>query len=414
MRLGARIDELQRQKPLTPQDAKLVSDLQNQLTPAVKKWNAFQTSLPQELKELPPGQKPELSDTGPLKTALHRLPGGTVAVYAIVLPEYLRLVVVTPQIEKSEKYPITDKALRKLVFDWRHELTDPNGKPDVLGKKLYDVLIGPIAADLAGAHATTIMWWLDDALRYAPLAALTDGRQYLVERYRNTIFTNGSLAMLLAQTQDRRVLGLGVSKAHGNDFPELQGVGVEMHSIVRDTDHPHGLMPGDLLMDGQFTAPAMYAALNQGYPFVHIASHFQLGPNYTMSKLLLGDGGTLSLQDLADRGQVFESVDLLVFSACQTGVGARTGDGHEVESLGSLAQDKGASSILASLWPVADESTPLLMESFYRELTENKGMDKAEALQKAQLALLHGDGKSPPKYANPYYWAPFILMGNWR
>ena len=134
-------------------------------------------------------------------------------------------------------------------------------------------------------------------------------------------------------------------------------------------------------------------------------------------------------------------MDLLTLSACQTGVGG-AGDGHEVESLASLAQEQGASSILASLWPVSDATTPTLMRAFYQRLAAAPGTSKAEALRQAQLALLRGAasapaaltrgtslGAAPPRgagdarpftpdpnapYAHPYYWAPFVLIGNWR
>ena len=68
---------------------------------------------------------------------------------------------------------------------------------------------------------------------------------------------------------------------------------------------------------------------------------------------------------------------------------------------------------MATLWAAADESTRLLMEEFYRGHVSG-GLTKAEALQQAQLSLLRGDGKAATaSYSHPYYWAPFILMGNW-
>ena len=123
-------------------------------------------------------------------------------------------------------------------------------------------------------------------------------------------------------------------------------------------------------------------------------------------------------------------VQLLTLSACNTGVG----DGTEVEGFGTLAQRQGAKAVVASLWPVMDESTSRLMQEFYRIRESSPGMTKLEALRKAQLELLRGGAKGstsdavrgvavhPTKafhvdpnapYAHPYYWAPFFLMGNW-
>jgi CHAT domain-containing protein len=117
-------------------------------------------------------------------------------------------------------------------------------------------------------------------------------------------------------------------------------------------------------------------------------------------------------------------------SACDTASGGAATDGREVESFGVLAQRQGAKAVLASLWPVADASTRQLMQEFYRLRGEGEGMTKAEALRRAQLELLRGgaDARAPAgerrglsvgvaaqtRFSHPYFWAPFILIGNWR
>ena len=158
--------------------------------------------------------------------------------------------------------------------------------------------------------------------------------------------------------------------------------------------------------------------------------------------MLLGDGNHLSLAELKNLPNLFGGVQLLTLSACNTGVGDSNADGKEVEGLGVLAQRKGAKAVIASLWPVADASTSLLMQDFYRT-RKSSATTKAEALRQAQLALLRGTLKTeqvtmanralmhepavneeqpqPARfalhpespYAHPYYWAPFFLMGNW-
>jgi CHAT domain-containing protein len=157
--------------------------------------------------------------------------------------------------------------------------------------------------------------------------------------------------------------------------------------------------------------------------------------------LLLGDGETLTLKQI-QVGLNFTNVELLTLSACQTAVGDEKlgADGSEVEGLGSVAEGNGAMAVIATLWPVADESTAMFMNALYKaHQVDHK--DKAESLRQAQLALLHAgptqgaaltgeeqrglarmaaapasggtarDSHAP--FANPYYWAPFILMGNW-
>ena len=103
----------------------------------------------------------------------------------------------------------------------------------------------------------------------------------------------------------------------------------------------------------------------------------------------------------------FNSVDLLTLSACETAMGGATADGREIEGFGWLAQRQGAKSVLATLWSVADDSTGEFMSELYR-LRQQEHINKAAALQRAQIGFIESSD-----YAHPFYWAPFILMGNW-
>jgi CHAT domain-containing protein len=166
--------------------------------------------------------------------------------------------------------------------------------------------------------------------------------------------------------------------------------------------------------------------LRKRYPVVHIASHFQFRPgNETASFLLLGDGSQLPLSELKAMPNVFGGVDLLTLSACNTAIGSPGADGREVEGFGVLAQRQGAKAVVATLWAVADVSTQALMQTFYRLQETEPDLSKVEALRQAQLSLLHGldqitVGSSVARrrrqapYAHPYYWAPFLLIGNWK
>ena len=132
----------------------------------------------------------------------------------------------------------------------------------------------------------------------------------------------------------------------------------------------------------------------------------------------------MKLSEIRRLGKLFDNVKLLVLSACQTGVG---GNGEEIDGFGELAQQSGAKSVIASLWPVADESTKELMVNFYHIMKEGKVTSKIEALRQAQLELagledlLQKDKsnvkqaiRQKTKYASSYFWGPFIMIGNWR
>jgi CHAT domain-containing protein len=203
-----------------------------------------------------------------------------------------------------------------------------------------------------------------------------------------------------------------------------------------------GVLDGEAILDMDFTRRALSRSLASEAPVVHIASHFRLDPKSRGDTvLLLGDGNTLSLSEIGVAPDLdFKGLDLLTLSACDTASGASGGEGKEVESFGETVQLAGASAVLASLWPVDDSSTSMLMQEFYR-LRYVEGKDKAQALRGAQLSVMKGkegasgenagnrgtavsgragDGEGKPSpgafpgRSHPFYWAPFVIMGNWR
>jgi len=406
-----------------------------------------------------------------LMETLAELGPGTVVLYTVVTDERYRVIVITPEAQVARDYPISAAALNCKVHAFREVLRATSGDtpafdPRPLAQELYQILVAPVAHDLEGANAQTLMWVLDGALRYLPVAALYDGERYLVERYRQVVMTPASESRLKDLPRPAwTVLGLGVSKAHGN-FAALPAVPTELRGIIRTVEPAtDGVLPGIIQLDEAFTAQTLWAALQQQYPVVHIASHFQFRPgNEAESFLLLGDGSHLSLAQLKEQWNVFRGVDLLTLSACDTAMGSSGATGTEVEGFAVLAQRKGAKAVVASLWPVADASTQALMQTFYRQRESQPGMPKVEALRQAQLILLRGQGAPPPglqvaalsgalageisaapprgldleplqqakgfcgdvamqprfvpspqaPYAHPYYWAPFILIGNWK
>jgi CHAT domain-containing protein len=100
------------------------------------------------------------------------------------------------------------------------------------------------------------------------------------------------------------------------------------------------------------------------------------------------------------------NADLVTVSACQTGLSDRR-PGDELVGLTRSLLYAGASSIVVSLWSVAARSTMELMEEFYTQLKEGK--DKATALQQAMIKVM-----KKPEYSHPYFWAPFLLVGDWE
>lgn len=351
---------------------------------------------------------------------LRELGPGTVALYTFVSEQKYSVILVTPDVQIARDYPIKSADLYKKVLEFREILTDPGRDPRPLAQELYAIIVGPIANDLKAVNAETLMWSLDGILRYIPVAALNDGEKYMVERYRNTVFTPISTTRLKDQpSASWEVLGFGASKARPG-FKPLEEVPEELRSIIRDENSAQasGVLPGRIRLDESFTRTELDAEIQQKrYAVVHIASHFKFEPgNETQSFLLLGDGTRLTLDQLRNSRDYFRGVELLTLSACNTATGGTGADGKEVEGFAVLAQRQGAEAVLASLWPVSDASTRLLMQKFYQIRNSRPGTLKAEALRQAQIDLLRGQVKGPngQDYSHPNFWAPFILIGNWR
>jgi len=146
------------------------------------------------------------------------------------------------------------------------------------------------------------------------------------------------------------------------------------------------------------------------------ASHFVLQQGEPKgSRLYLGDKSRLTLADIDDLDLRFDNFDLVTFSACDTALGGgKDANGRELESLGAKALAQGARAVMATLWRVNDVSTSRLMSGFYK-LRIAHGMNKAEALRAVQLEMINGrlHPHRNSVWKSPYYWAPFVLMGNW-
>jgi CHAT domain-containing protein/Tfp pilus assembly protein PilF len=435
---------LRAKSPRTPDQEQRYSELSEKLKVANDRMERYFADLYKEFDNTESAKNRSveriLEDTSGAQSLVRDLGPGTLALYTLVTETKYRVIVISSNAMQPREYAITQSDLRRKVAALLTALENPKSDPLAASQELYKIVIGPIEKDLRGAKATTLMWSLDDVLRYVPIAALNDGKQYLVENYRNVVFTPASVGRLKDQPEvkNSRGLAMGISKDYDGLGP-LPQVPNELRGIIRDdaVEGAKGVIPGTMMLDDSFTEKNMAAALEQHRRLVHIASHFVLQPgNESDSYLLLGgkdEGGKgyhLTLQELrTDARLTFGGTDLLTLSACQTARGGSAADGHEVDALGMLAQRRGAKAVMATLWSVNDESTGWLMTDFYRRWVDNPLMSKGEALRQAQVAMLHSKqtasrhqsrtatrdrSDSQAAFTHPYFWAPFILIGNWK
>lgn len=317
-----------------------------------------------------------------------------------------------------------EKQLNEHVAALRDSIALRNTSYRKAAQLLYEALITPIEPQLKTAQVDTVMLYLTGTLRYLPFAALYDAtdHKHLIEKYNLSLFTAAVQANLTKETEPIwSAAALGLSKSQPG-FDALPSVVQELSRIVRESkdQSSKGVLTGSRYLDEKFTRQQFMRLLEGSghYPVLHIATHFKLSPgNEVDSFLLLGNGDTITLNQIrTDQGIKLRGYDLVTLSACETAVGGGSG-GVEVEGLGVTVQNKGAMSVLATLWKVQDTGTAWFMEEFYRARGEKRKVTKAAALRQAQLSLLQGRVKADNPnidLSHPYYWAPFVLMGNWK
>ncbi|MEH2003208.1 MAG: CHAT domain-containing protein [Nostoc sp.] len=333
----------------------------------------------------------------------------TAVIYPIILDNRLEIITRLPGQDtiyrKTTKVP--KDVLEKTVEQLQKDLPVASREPDVKqrSQQLYDWLIKPIESDFANKGITSLVFVLDGSLRNIPMAILYDQQQqkYLIEKYAISLMPglqllapkslhNVRLNVLIAGVEQERLI-------EGKSFSELSNVTQELKQVQSS------VKSSKELLNQKFTKANLQKQI-QSTPFsvVHLATHGQFSSDIEQTYILTWDS-LLKVKELDSllraRGESRpETIELLVLSACKTA----TGDKRAALGLAGVAVRAGARSTLATLWTIDDESTSDFMGEFYRQL--DAGVTKAKALQRAQLAILAKENR-------PYFWAPYVLLGNW-
>ena len=421
--------------------------------------------LANTIKVQPEQATDRLSPTNPLnQSAQSLLKPNSALIYQLLTEDKLWIILITPD-GKLQRFSSTQtkKQIETLVQDIRNQLEqcerstcdkDDTQKLNQTIQILYQQLFpNDLQTTLQQSNIRHLTFALDGSLRNIPIAALYTGKQYLIEQY--TI--SSIISAQLTDSQDRipanptqsSILAVGTSKSAKIEVPDfidrslqdrftgLTNIPIELDAIVKSDRNPNAF-PGKQLLDNDFTLANIQTNL-PNHSILHIASHGIFRPNFLdYSYILLGNQQRWSISALDQNSQAFQNIHLITLSACQTGLGGRDKSGIEIAGMSHAFLSKGAKAINASLWQIDDASTAMLMQQFYRNLTQNQ--TKAQALQTAQLYLLRtprsqletelsrsianarlrfddlpNKSNSPPKprdYTHPYYWAAFTLIGN--
>jgi CHAT domain-containing protein len=376
----------------------------------------------------------QLTTTESIQEALSTIASQTgnrsAIIYVSALPDQLEVIVLTPE-GKSVRQTVPAAKREELllaVLEFRQELTDARKRRTTsylqLAQQLYQWLIAPIEPELQAAKIDTLLFSMDAGLRGVPVAALHDGKQFLVEKYSLALIPSVSLMDTRYQpVQGKQVLAMGASEFA--DHKPLPAVPVELSEITQT------LWQGKAFLNQDFTRNNLIGQrYNSPYPMIHLATHGQFLPgNISNSYIQLWDE-KLRLDQLRNLRLNNPPVELLVLSACRTAVG----DEQAELGFAGFAVAAGVKTAVASLWYVSDAGTLGLMTEFYSHLRDAK--IKADALRQAQLAMIRGDvrieggelrnSKSragvalPAELLNegshnlkhPYYWSGFTMIGS--
>ena len=324
-------------------------------------------------------------------------------IYPIILSDRLEVILSLPHKPlKHYQANILQVELEKIIAQLRHDIVVRSRRNFYSpASKLYDLLIRPALEDLANSQIKTLVFVPDGAFRSIPLGALHDGQKFLIEDY--SIALTPGLQLLAPHPLEQvklKTITAGLTKSR-QGFSPLNYVDSELKEIKKMVD-------GVTLLNQNFTAKALQQEIKfTDYPIVHIATHGQFSSTLEDTFLLTWDE-RININELDSILQTRnpsqdKAIELLVLSACETA----SGDKWAALGLAGMAVRAGARSTLATLWSVNDHATSKLMSDFYYELA-NKKLPKADAVRQAQLSLLHSSW-----YKHPFYWAPYVLLGNW-
>jgi len=325
----------------------------------------------------------------------------TVIIYPILLPDRTELLIGLPTGLKQVSVPVGMETITQEVREFRRKLEKRTTREYLPhAQKLYDWLIRPIEPDLAAFSIDTLIFVPDGALRTIPMAALHDGKQFLIAKYALGITPSMNLTdPRPIKREGMKVLAVGVTEAV-QGFPALPNVSAELQEL-------HTLLGSKNLVDREFlTANFEKELKEEQFSIVHVASHGEFGNDVDNTFLLTFDD-KVSLDRLNQMIGVFrfrdDPLELLTLSACDTAAG----DDRAALGLAGVAIKAGARSALATLWSINDEAAVDLVIDFYRELKDSS-ISRAAALQRAQLKLINN-----PRYEHPGFWSPFLMINNW-
>jgi CHAT domain-containing protein len=336
---------------------------------------------------------------------------GAVVFYPVILTDRLEVIL---QLADGQFHrfivPVARVQLEATIDRYQASLSQPQyGWDNQAASDLYDWLIRP-AQKYLNPQTKNLVFVMDGALQNIPLAALFDrsSREYLIDRYPLAVTPGLQILGAKQSIADRAQILIGGLTTRSSVVPNGKRGGIfdPLAYAESEVEGIKSLFPRSTVLVGKnFTQTNLQQVLaSERYSIVHLATHGQFSSDPRQTFIVTAAGQTIDLDRLRSilpSGQS-HSIELIVLSACETA----TGDRRAALGLAGTAIRSGAASTLASMWAVDDRASAQLMQQFYGALTQPQHLSKAQALRVAQRAMRQ-------EYEHPYYWAPFVLVGNW-
>src|SRR5579884_1886549 len=367
----------------------------------------LQQTVAQPMTRLKTSEKGDRRYAGVAELRQHLLPDQLLLAYFLSKERLIIFAATKNQLVTAE-HADGAKQLRRLlpllhaslqVKGWPDPQRPPHEATRQILKKLYDLLIAPVASHLppAGSYLTIVPY---GPLHSLPFHALYDGSHFLIENFQVSYLPVASLVQSGIYEYDQQEQGTEAAER-----PLIFGYSGHGHlqRAVEEAKTLANLLDGRCYLEDEATIARLIAEA-PGSPVIHVATHGHSrldAPNF--SSVLLADGRFNAIDAFSLDLKVCELVTL---SGCETGL-ALSGGGDEQLGLGRAFLAAGAKSLVMSLWPVEDNATGELMQRFYQHLLN--GESKVQALRAAQCSLIQ---RTDTGYTHPYYWAAFRLVGN--
>ena len=299
----------------------------------------------------------------------------------------------------ARSIPVAEADLARDVDAFRRSIIERRRDAVTRGQSLYGRLIG--RAELGDTARLFVV--PHGPLHYLPFQALHDGSGFLIEKMAVAVWPSASVGSLLWQRPQRNINTL---VAFGNPattenvpLPGAEKEVAEVANLFKDKQ---------VFIQRDASKPTFKQKANTS-AVLHVAAHAEVDEvDPLFSRILLASEG--NERGLLEAREVYglnlKDVSLVTLSACESGLG-KVENGDEIVGFTRSFLSAGVSSLVASLWPVADESTEVLMGKMYGSM--GQGADLMDAMRQAQLEV-----QKRRKFAHPFFWAPFNVIGNGR